>query len=243
MSRYEVNIVSSGSWGNAVIIDGVILMDCGITASHLLPFINQLSAIFITHKHSDHLNCSFLFQAAKQRPSLISHGLYTNRQTHNAIASAKQQLAASIKTPVMDRTPFILNTTEHSYEVHPWRAHHDVECTGYSFIRDDGETLVYSTDTTSIAQMPDISYDCVALEGNWDEQTVLRDLQSTDKSTRYRANRNLRHLSIQSFEKFVLKNAETKPAADVYQLHISRQYGYVSPLAKGVASDYQSDIA
>lgn len=81
--------LGSGSTGNALIVekkghDGVltrVLVDCGFTQKELLSRLSQagvmpndISAIFITHEHSDHLGCALGFAKRWGIPIWMSEG-------------------------------------------------------------------------------------------------------------------------------------------------------------------------
>lgn len=50
------NIISTGSKGNAVVINGRILIDCGVPFKALEPVKKDLRLVLLTHIHSDHFN-------------------------------------------------------------------------------------------------------------------------------------------------------------------------------------------
>ena len=49
-------ISSSGKEGNAVLLNGFLLFDCGIPWKRLKPYANQIRLVFLTHIHGDHLD-------------------------------------------------------------------------------------------------------------------------------------------------------------------------------------------
>lgn len=55
-TKFDIDIVATGSSGNMTIIDGCIALDFGVPAKVLSPYIDKLSAILITHRHGDHMN-------------------------------------------------------------------------------------------------------------------------------------------------------------------------------------------
>lgn len=57
-------VIATGSSGNAV-LHNTILVDCGIPKKELEPFIDEISAVFITHRHSDHWNAPSVKMFAK----------------------------------------------------------------------------------------------------------------------------------------------------------------------------------
>ena len=50
------NIISTGSKGNAVVLNGVILVDCGVSFKALNDVYKDLQIVLLTHEHTDHIN-------------------------------------------------------------------------------------------------------------------------------------------------------------------------------------------
>lgn len=66
--RYE--IIATGSQGNAVVIEGEILIDCGVSWRALEPYWRRLRLVLLTHAHSDHFNQTTVQRLAAERPTL-----------------------------------------------------------------------------------------------------------------------------------------------------------------------------
>lgn len=64
------NIVSTGSKGNAVIINEFLLIDCGVPYSKIKPYASKLKLVLLTHIHSDHFCKRTIRTLAKERPTL-----------------------------------------------------------------------------------------------------------------------------------------------------------------------------
>ena len=49
----ECEVISTGGKsGNAVLLNGCLLFDCGISWHRLEPYAKQISLVFLTHIHS-----------------------------------------------------------------------------------------------------------------------------------------------------------------------------------------------
>ena len=66
----DYKIISTGSKGNAVVVDGRILIDCGVPFCRLESVYRDLDAVLLTHIHSDHFQPKTLARLAAERPSL-----------------------------------------------------------------------------------------------------------------------------------------------------------------------------
>ena len=64
------NIISTGSRGNAVILNDTVLIDCGVSFKALRPAIRPLKLVLMTHSHSDHFNKTTVRTLVRERPSL-----------------------------------------------------------------------------------------------------------------------------------------------------------------------------
>ncbi len=49
-------IISSSSKGNCIIIENVLMLDCGVSYKKIKEYIKNVKLIFISHSHQDHLN-------------------------------------------------------------------------------------------------------------------------------------------------------------------------------------------
>lgn len=65
--KYE--ILSTGSSGNCVILDNIML-DCGLPYKQVKQYLKNIKLIFISHKHSDHLNKSTIKKIAYNHPTI-----------------------------------------------------------------------------------------------------------------------------------------------------------------------------
>ena len=65
----EYKIISTGSKGNAVVVDGCILIDCGVPFRRLESVYRDLDAVLLTHIHSDHFQPKTLAPAGAPGPA------------------------------------------------------------------------------------------------------------------------------------------------------------------------------
>ena len=64
------NIISTGSQGNAVAINDVILIDCGVSFKALAAVCKGIKLVLLTHSHNDHFKVSTIKKLAFERPTL-----------------------------------------------------------------------------------------------------------------------------------------------------------------------------
>ena len=131
--------LGSGSAGNATLIEareGIsvsrLLVDCGMPQRQLTARLQQagvepeqLSGIFITHEHSDHIGCASGFAARHRIPVWMSRG------THAAVGQP-ESLSELIRF-ARDGEPIHLEPTDFRFEWHPsangqLRSQSDIHC-------------------------------------------------------------------------------------------------------------------
>ena len=66
----EYSIIATGSTGNAVLLGGDILIDCGVPFCMLRQYLRQIKLVLLTHIHGDHFNPSTIKTLHYMRPAL-----------------------------------------------------------------------------------------------------------------------------------------------------------------------------
>lgn len=221
---FDIQILGTGSGGNAVLIDETILIDCGLGVRKLLPYFEKVRHVFITHRHGDHLQLPILKNVAKKiSPSIIQYGLHVNTDCYNFIMDKNPELGSLIETErLTNHSNFDITIEGVEYNIRTYPLYHDVENQGF-IITKDGKTLIHATDTSTMKDAPNEIFDVLLVEGNYDESKLIEYLRADDAVQRYRASRNLRHLSIQAHENFV--KAHSHKDSEIIMLHESFDFG------------------
>lgn len=221
---FKVEILGTGSTGNAVLIDDTIMIDCGLGVNKLLPYLQNVRHLFITHRHSDHLNISVLKNIAKKvSESIIRFGLHVNSDCYEMIERKAPEIAEMIESERLTSHSLLdLKIDGVEYKIETYPLYHDVENQGF-VITKNGKTLIHATDTSTMKDAPNQQFDVILVEGNYDESKLIEYLKSDDREVRYRAARNLRHLSIQAHENFVKSHSHRDTIS--LMLHESYDFG------------------
>lgn len=66
--KYE--IIGSSSKGNCIIVEDILMLDCGVSYKSIKDKLSKIKLIFISHSHSDHLNKKTIKQIAYNYPTI-----------------------------------------------------------------------------------------------------------------------------------------------------------------------------
>ena len=70
LNNMPYEIISTGSKGNCIIFNHNIMLDCGISYTKVKPYLKDMDLIFISHRHSDHLNGTTIKQISYNYPTI-----------------------------------------------------------------------------------------------------------------------------------------------------------------------------
>lgn len=196
---FKYKIIASGSSGNCIIVNDIIALDIGIPFKKIEPYLNDLKLIFISHKHSDHMNLSTLRKINKLRPTIrFCVGEYLcNYLIESGID--KNNIDIVRHDRVYDYKMFKLS---------PIALIHDVFNYGLRLFM-NGEKLLYATDTAKINHIKATAYDCYLIEANYDDEILESNLNSDLEKHGFSYNSRVKdtHLSVNQATEFVFKNA------------------------------------
>lgn len=189
-------IIATGSSGNAVILNGNILIDCGVSFRSLRPYIRQLDIVLLTHIHSDHFQAPTVRRLADARPAL---------RFACCEWLAPECLLCGITQLDMLR---IGKTYDYgAFQVSPVRLYHDVPNCGWRVFR-GGEKAIYCTDTATLDGISARGYDLYLIEANYTEddiaERIRRKQQTGQYIYEYRARQT--HLSKEQCDSWLLEN-------------------------------------
>lgn len=150
------NIVATGSTGNATILNGVILIDCGVPYKALSEYAPDLKLVLLTHEHGDHFNPATVKRLAHERPTL-RFGCCDYMVKHLLKAGVKKR-----QIDVLD--PEFWNVYDFCAVV-PFPLTHNVPNCGYRIDTNTGNAI-YATDTGTLDGIEARDYDLYLIEAN-----------------------------------------------------------------------------
>lgn len=172
----DVNIISTGSKGNAVLLDGRILIDCGVTYKTLEPYVKGLELVLLTHQHGDHAKKSCIHRLTKERPGLrfacgnwMAPLLIMEKVSPKKIDIIPEN--KWMEYPA-NGVKIMRNNTVHDVPNCCW--HIDI----------NGEKAFYATDTGSLEGIEAKNYDLYLIEANRSREELdetIREKQKNDE--------------------------------------------------------------
>lgn len=157
------NIINSGSDGNGLIIEDIILIDCGITFKSLEKYYKKLKIVLLTHIHRDHFNKFTIRKLAYERPTL-------------RFACCEWLVKELVDCGVSKKNIDVLDfMTEYDYgilKIVPFPLFHDVPQCGYK-IEIMNNKILYATDTSKIDHVVAKNFDYYFIEGNYENEEEL----------------------------------------------------------------------
>lgn len=192
MSRIKYNIISTGSKGNAVILQDFILVDCGVPFRSLKDYYKKLKLVLLTHIHSDHFNKTTIRKLAAERPTLR---FACCRWLYGPLVDV------GVNPKTIDVLEFNINYGYGLCNVIPVPLNHNVPNCGYKIHFPAGKVL-YATDTNDLKGVVARNYDLYMIEANYEDDVIQEKIKAKEVRGEY------------AYEKQVLKNHLSKAKAD-----------------------------
>lgn len=188
------NIISTGSKGNALVINKKILIDCGVTIAKLKDFYKSFQLVLLTHIHSDHFNKYTIKKLAQLRPTL-------------RFGCCEWLVEELVNCGVNKKNIDVLKIGKwyeyYDFTVSPVILYHNVEQCGYRLYIDH-QKIFYATDTNSLDGIYAKNYDYYFVEANYEEEEIKERIKAKEM------------LGIYSYEKDVIKNHLSKQKCDEF---------------------------
>lgn len=199
-------IIASGSSGNATVVEHM-LFDCGVPYAKVRNHLYDVRYLFITHRHSDHLNTVTLNAIKKEFPRI------------KVIANWEIAYRIPVDHIVGDDTEIKLKDRT----ILSFPCPHDVVCHGFVVQKKD-VNMIYATDTTTLEHAPKLKYDYLFIESNHDENKIRAIQNTSRKLYGYDAWQGaMRHLSTQQSRAFYYMNRKDE-SSEWVELHKSKRF-------------------
>lgn len=156
-------IIASGSSGNAVVIDGCILIDCGVSWAQLTSVVPEIRVVLLTHIHGDHFRESTVRRLARERPTVRFAG-------GPWMMGALRSLGIPWRSIDCLSAGHTYRYGGDGYYVTPYELFHDVPNYGW-LIRRGESRIFYAVDTFSLDGIS-VQADVYLVEGNHREAEI-----------------------------------------------------------------------
>ena len=195
------NIISTGSQGNAIVLNSSILIDCGVSfraLSELSEVRKGLKIVLLTHIHSDHFNKTTIRRLAAERPTL-------------RFACCEWMLPELLACGVSERNIDLLKIGKlynyGAFKVSPVKLYHDVDNCGWRVFAGE-EKAVYMTDTVTLEGISAKGYDLYLVEANYNESDIQERIRAKEEAGQYVYEYRVlkTHLSKEKADKWLLEN-------------------------------------
>lgn len=192
-------ILSSGSKGNAVILGGTVLVDCGVSFRAIEPYLDGLRLVLLTHTHGDHFKKSTVARLGLERPGLrfgcggwMVHSLIVD-------CSVRADRITALKAHAQYRYP--------GCDVEPVPLRHDVPNFGYKLLFPEG-SVFYATDTCSLDYIEAPGFDLYMVEANYQDKEIRERMAEKKANGQYAYERRAmeNHLSREKCDNFLARN-------------------------------------
>jgi Metal-dependent hydrolases of the beta-lactamase superfamily III len=170
------NIIGTGSKGNAVVIGGMILVDCGVPFRQIRPCAKDLSVVLLTHIHGDHFKPQALLALHSERPTL---------RFGAPMHMAEPLVATGIPARQID--VYEANGTRYDYGAFALSAFplpHNVPNCGYK-LEINGKRILYATDTNAMEHVEAKGFDLYMLEANYTESDIVERIKAKQAAGQY----------------------------------------------------------
>lgn len=208
----EYKIIRTGSAGNALLLDGRILIDCGVPYKDIQPYVDGIQIVALTHEHSDHFNRSTISRLAYEHPGIrFCAPLHLLKQL--------DEIGINSKNIDVANTGMMLGykgATIASFDVP-----HDVQNVGY-LVSIGFEDAVYITDAGTVDFVPDqMVRDCdyYFIEANYNETEIQKRIIEKEMAGVFCYERRVldTHLSEEQARRFIQRVA--RPDSKVIFMH------------------------
>lgn len=204
------NIISTGSQGNAIVLNEIILIDCGVPFKDLKDVYKDLRIVLLTHRHADHFNKTTIRKLAEERPTL-----------RFACCSwlLKELLECGVSIHKIDVLEIGRIYDYKTFQVSPVKLYHDVYNAGWRVFQ-NAEKAIYMTDTVTLEGITAKNYDLYLVEANYITEELEERIRSKEAAGEYVYEYRVQkvHLSKEKCDEWLLENiGENSEAVYIHQ--------------------------
>lgn len=196
--KYE--IIGSSSKGNCIVVEDMLMLDCGVTYTKIKSYLKKVKLIFISHCHKDHL-----------LPSTIQKIAY-NHPTIKFICGSRDVVFKLNENNVPNKNIFFMDKSKwFSLGILDFRLElleHDVDNFALKFkINTVDKKGIYIVDTKDVNGIEAKDYDLYLIEANYKEEILEKHIKEcSQEELVYLLRVPNTHLSWEQANTFLIKN-------------------------------------
>lgn len=208
------NIISTGSQGNAIVLNNIILLDCGVPFKELKKVYKDLRLVLLTHVHGDHFNKTTIRKLAAERPTL-------RFACCSWLVSELLQCGVSVHN--IDSLEIGRIYDYSAFKVSPVKLYHDVDNAGWRVFM-NAEKAIYMTDTVTLEGITAKDYDLYLVEANYITEELEERIRAKEASGEYVYEYRVKkvHLSKEKADEWLLENVGENSEAIYVHQHIEK---------------------
>lgn len=210
----KYKIIATGSQGNAVILNDIILIDCGVPFKALAEDYRNIKIVMLTHKHNDHFRKSTIKRLAAERPTL-------------RFACCEWLLNDLVNCNVPKENIDVLDIglmyNYGTFKVSPIKLYHDVPQCGYRVFFGD-KKAIYATDTEHLDGITAKNYDLYLIEANYTEDDLRARIKAKQEAGEYsyEMDASRRHLSKEQADAWLIENMGANSRYEYLHGHVDK---------------------
>ena len=213
-------IIATGSKGNAVLLDGAYLIDCGVPMGKLQKYLRKLRIVFLTHIHSDHFNPSTIRKLHEQRPGLR---FVCCRNLLVPLCADAKVSPDNVTVLEPEQAAVFRHEPGGDLQVQPFDLIHNVPNVGWIFRRDNGSAL-YATDTQYIPiDAPGLDLYMVECNYKGDDLERRKERKIATGGFIYEDKVAVSHMSFETVMGWLSKNATPHSKVVFLHQHIEKE--------------------
>lgn len=208
------NIISTGSQGNAIVLNEIILIDCGVPFKDLKDVYKDLKIVLLTHIHGDHFNKTTIRKLAAERPTL-----------RFACCSwlFRELMQCGVSIHNIDVLEIGRIYSYKTFQVSAVKLYHDVDNAGWRVFQ-NAEKAIYMTDTVTLEGIKAKNYDLYLIEANYITEELEERIRSKEAAGEYVYEYRVRnvHLSKEKADEWLYNNMGENSEAIYIHQHIEK---------------------
>ena len=196
--RYE--IIGSSSKGNCIIVEDVLMLDCGVAYSKIKKYLPKVKLIFISHVHQDHL-----------LPNTIKKIAY-NYPTIKFLTGSNVVVEKLVECGINKKNIYFLEKSYRTYDmgmlgvmIEPL-VHDTPNYALHFYIKQ--KSGVYIVDTANVDNISAKNYDLYLIENNYQKDLLQEHIDNCEdvNMLKYLNRVPYTHLSSEQANTFLIEN-------------------------------------